>query len=435
MAQIIPFRAWRYAPGLSRNIDSLICPLFDVISQSQKDALYQLPYNSIHLSAPNQNQSLQATLELLKDWKKKGILVLEHLPAIYAYYQEFRMPGSDQVLIRKGFICLINLENQGVIRHEATIPDGVSERELLLEKTMLQTSPTHGLYYDSEFEIEKILDQAMQSVLYKIQDDQQILHTIALIQDADVIKKIQYLLIKKNIILADGHHRYQACKHLATKKTKMNPNHTGTEAYNYHLMYVSNAAGPDLKIWPTHRLVCQMPDLNLQLMVEKLDDFFNVERFESDAQNLQNKIKSNPYTFGLALKDNQNYVLSLRKGLEKSMDWKLPDAVMNLDLTVLHYYVYEKTLGIEGPKQAASNQIGFERNLDNCMELLQSGQAQAVFITQELDYEQVVKVSEAGALMPPKSTYFYPKALSGFVFGSLIENEFYSPINTYFAAN
>ena len=175
MAEIKPLKAWRYNPSISKSIEAVRSPLFDVVSDKQRKALYKNPYSSIHLSVPQPPDANDRASTLLKQWKNNGILIQDKLPAIYAYYQYFKVAGFQHEYCRKGFICNIrayNWDENIILRHENTIPKAVNDRIELLEKTELNVSPTHGLYTDSNFELEKYLDEAIQVPIYEAEDYQ-----------------------------------------------------------------------------------------------------------------------------------------------------------------------------------------------------------------------------------------------------------------------
>ena len=151
MAEIRPIRAWRYNNELSNNIESLTSPLFDVVSEKQRLALYKNPFNSIHLSVPLPPDPAKRAAALLDQWKEDGTLLQDHLPGIYVYYQYFKMAGSSKEYCRKGIICHIRTydwEDKVILRHENTMPKSVNDRTDLLKETLLHASATHGLYTD-----------------------------------------------------------------------------------------------------------------------------------------------------------------------------------------------------------------------------------------------------------------------------------------------
>ncbi|MCX7638492.1 MAG: DUF1015 domain-containing protein [Cyclobacteriaceae bacterium] len=426
MAEILPLRAWRYNPLLAQEIELLIAPLFDVVSEKQRQVLYQHPFNSIHLSVPR-GSAIDAA-HLLEVWKKEGVLVQDSLPGIYVYYQYFRLPGNPKEFCRKGFICHIRTydwEEKVILRHENTIPGAVNDRTELLDATEFHSSATHGMYEDTACELEPFMDEAIQSPVYETEDYQGVRDVLAVIHDASAIRKFIQVLQKKTIILADGHHRYEASIAVKKKRAAANAIHTGKEGYNYHLMYLTNMHGNDLCILPTHRLVRNFPGFDEKVILERLDPYFTIRQLE-EADTIPEIIAGKRWAFGLLCRDNA-YKIRLKPEALSEMKWPFPPEVLHLDLTVMHYFVFEKALGIPGREQRTTPYIGYDRSFSDCLQKIIKSEAQMAVITNEVTIEQIKQVCYSGYTMPQKSTYFYPKTISGFVFSSIREDEFRTP--------
>ncbi|GAB3531820.1 DUF1015 domain-containing protein [Pontibacter brevis] len=424
MAEILPFRAWRYNDSLSGSIDELTAPLFDVVSEKQRQALYRNPINSIHLSVPLGEHPAQEAAHTLQQWKQKGVLLQDHLPGIYVYYQYFRLPGSDKEYVRKGFICNIKAYDwkEGVLlRHENTIPSAVNDRIALLEETEMHTSPTHGLYSDEAFILEPYMDESIRTPLYETEDYQGVRDVLAVIHDHAVIKLFVETLQEKQILLADGHHRYEGSLEYRKKRTAQNPAHTGLEPYNYHLMYLTNSEHDDLRILPTHRVLKNL-HMTDEEFLEKLSAYFTITPKEEPLE-LNEVIAGKQWAFGLFLSGNA-YKLRLKPEVHKQIDWNFPQEVKDLDLTVMHYFVFEKVLGIYRKAQRDFQDLSYVRNFTSCIRQVDTGEARLALITNEISMEQVKRVCHSGAIMPQKSTFFYPKVICGFLFSSIKEDEF-----------
>jgi uncharacterized protein (DUF1015 family) len=424
MAEILPVKAWRYNEDLGLNIDELTSPLFDVVSAKQREALYQNALNSIHLSVPRGDQPADEAAKMLQKWKAEGIVAQDPLPGIYVYYQYFRLSGNDKEFCRKGFICHIKAYdwNDGVLlRHENTIPSAVNDRIELLDKTLLNTSATHGLYTDPDFVLEHYMDESIKSPLYITEDYQGVRDVLAVIHDLDVIRLFIDTLSQRQVLLADGHHRYEGSLEYRKKRMAENPGHTGEEAYNYHLMYLTNTESDDLRILPTHR-VLEKIDLTDEQFLERLREYFVVTPKE-DVYELNEVILGKNWAFGLYLSGNA-YKLRLKPEVHQSIEWAVPQEVKDLDLTVLHYFVFEKVLGISREAQRDYPGLSYVRNFTACVRQVDSGEARLALITNDVSMEQVKRVCYSGAIMPQKSTFFYPKVICGFLFSSIKENEF-----------
>lgn len=428
MAEIRPFRAWRYHPELGKQIDNLTSPLFDVISEKQRKILYQNPFNSIHLSVPLEPQAADRAHDLLNQWKHDGTILQDALPGIYVYYQYFKLPGAPKEYCRKGFICNIRAYDWSeniILRHENTIPKSVNDRIELLEKTELNVSATHGLYTDSSFELERYMDEAIVNPIYEVEDYQGVRDVLAVIHDARVIRQFVNVLQNKTIILADGHHRYEGSLVYKHRQQALNSQHTGQEGYNFHLMYLTNTEARDLSILPTHRLIRGLPDFNENAITEKLEEDFIVKHVE-DPDTLNEIILGKKWAFGILFKDNA-YKVRLKPESFFKLPWHFPDEVKALDLTVLHYFIIDKILGIQGKDQRKTEYIGFDRSFSDCLSKVIKQEAQMALITQEVTIDEIKKVCMSGATMPQKSTYFYPKVICGFLFSSIKEDEFQLP--------
>jgi uncharacterized protein (DUF1015 family) len=424
MAEILPFRAWRYHQLLNDRIGQLTSPLFDVVSQEQREALYKVEHNSIHLSVPKGLEPAKEAAKLLRKWKKEGVLQQDPLPALYPYYQYFTLPGSKKELVRKGFICMIKAyewPERVILRHENTIPDAVNDRIELLEETMLNVSATHGLYSDLGFELEGFMDEAVSQPLYETEDYQGVRDVLGCIQDAAVIKRFIHAIRGKQIILADGHHRYESSLVYRQRAKAVNPDHRGAEGYNFHMMYLTNMESQDLRILPTHRLIHGLAPIDWSAFMQNASEYFAITPVE-DASELDEVIMGKKWTFGL-LSPNGSFKLKLKPEVHPLITWHFPSEVKELDLTVMHYFILEKLLGIPGKEQRSSKHISFQRNFAQCLSKVEKGDVQMALITNEISIEEVKSVCNTGFTMPQKSTYFYPKTICGFLFGSVNQHE------------
>ena len=440
MAEIQPLRGWRYNATLSANIDAYVSPLFDVVSAKQREALYRNPLNSIHLSVPRGDNPMEAALLRLREWEASGVLRQDELPGIYAYYQYFQLPGSPRQYCRKGFMCHIRAydwDENVVLRHENTLPASVNDRAELLARTQFQTSATHGLYRDEDFELETYLDEAMRSPLVETEEDYQgARDVLAVIQDAAIIRQFQEVLARREVILADGHHRYEgSLAYRQARELAADGCATGREPWNYHLMYLTNAAAEDLRILPTHRLLLDLPaELNTEELLTRLAPYFTVLPTD-DASDLPEIIAGKKWAFGLYM-EGQSFKIRLRPEVHAQLNWDTTAEVKALDLTVLHFFVLEKVLGIMGPDaQRAWPGVAYVRNFTECVQRVDRGEARAAFIVNEVTMTEVEAVCHSGAVMPPKSTFFYPKTIGGFLFSSIADEEAGNPFAEHFQTN
>lgn len=420
MAEIKPFRAWRYRPSLLKHIGELTSPLFDVASEKQRMALYNNPLNSIHLSIPRGEQPAKNAAAALAEWKRNNIIMRDGVPGIYVYYQYFSLPSDPVPYCRKGFICKIRIhdwQDNVILRHENTMNDAVDGQLELLAETRLNASPTHGLYTDESFELESYMDACIQEPICKAEDYQGVIDAMGIIQDERIIAKFVERIKNERIILADGHHRYAGSLAYMQQQMRANPDHTGNEGYNYHLMWLTNTEGNDLRILPTHRLIKGLENFDETTIMKKFDNHFKIKPVV-DAGEINEVIVGKPWTFGIIFAENA-YAVSLKPAALAELKWNFPEQIKKLDLTVAHYFIIEEILGIPGRIQNTSGNIEYERNFTKCMTAVMKAEAQMAILINDVGIEDVKRVCGCGCTMPPKSTFFYPKAICGFLYCSL----------------
>lgn len=442
MARIRPFRAWRYNPEKISDINRKFSPLFDVVSPEQLEELYEIPNNSIHLSVPRSDGE---ALSKMNDWKENGIILQDPLPAIYVYYQEFSLYGDNRRYVRKGFVAMIEVdENSGahesdIVLHEGTISSSVAERTRHLEKTLLNTAPTHGLYEDSESSLEPLMDRYMEHPLYEYIDYQGVINKLAIVQNRADIEQFQRLLQSRKVYLADGHHRLASSVALRKRAREAQQSGSGPELphdsfRNYHLMYLTNLKADDLRILPIHRvLTLQEKTHNPNPIVARLRQWFEVSDITFDRVPVYERLSEKRYSFGLVLGTTQ-FLLTLLPDIDplKDIDLDLPDAVKTLDYTVLHYFVFDRAFGLPYQSQPRNDAIRYIKDYGLAVKSAVTHADNVAFIMPDTSMDQMMEVCKSGALMPQKSTYFYPKVVCGLVFASINDNENDSPFDISF---
>lgn len=431
MAEILPLKAWRYSEILTPQLEDLTSPLFDVVSERQRQKLYTNPLNSIHLSVPQGPDPPANAAGILQSWKANGIIQQDLVPGIYVYYQYFRLPGEHDERCRKGFIAQIKAYDWSekiILRHENTIVSAVNDRIDLLRATEIQVSPTHGLYVDEDNLLESFMNSAMETPLYELEDYQGVREVLAVIRDPNVIAKFLQVLKSRQVILADGHHRLEGAIEYR-KEMADQCKDAKWKGSDYHLMYLTNTQGNHLKILPTHRLFHGLEGSKDEFL-EKLGEWFILRKFD-DSEELGNYSFQRKWSFGLVLED-ESYVIKLKEDKFSQVRTDLPEVVRQLDLVILHDVMFDKILGIPGPAQRKSEQITYERNFSRCLQEVRDGKASFAVITRELELSQVLEVCNTGEVLPQKSTYFYPKALGGLLFASINQDEFKFDYGAFF---
>lgn len=427
MAVIRPFRAWRYAPALLQEPQQVLSPMTDGFDEAFFHRLYTHTHSSLHLSLPRAEQPPHL---LAEQWMAQGILQQDPMPAFYPFYQTFSLFGEAEQQVRRGFLALVKIGpepgSDSLVAHEGTLPAGVEARRRGLEECQLQVTPTHGLYSDPYYRIEELLDAYQQSPLLDATDFQGVRSSLSMAahkQDLDLMREV---LLPKKIFVADGHHRLAASRALLQQALADDPYLPEDHPYRYHLMYLSNLRSQDLRILPIHRVVHLPPDLSTSELMADLQHLFHITPHNS-RQPLYEAMKGHLHTFGLVWQGRQ-LLLRLREELDplELVEPDMPSSVKYLDYTLLHYLVFDKMLGIPWAEQARSSAIRYVAQYNEAVRLAQTTPGTMGIIVNGVEMRQLLAVCNDGWLMPPKSTFFYPKLVCGLTFAGMTEADFTS---------
>ena len=417
MAQFLPFRGLRY--NTDTDLSSVICPPYDVIKGDARDALLARdPHNivAVELAAPygeNATPDQYAkSADLLQQWIAEGVLGRDD-SSFYLYEQEFALPGSAETVKRQGVVGALTLEEfgEGVQPHEHTMSGPKADRLNLLRATQTNISPVFGLFADDDAWIAYLLESiAVKTPNSVATDAQGVVHRLWQITDDETVNGIVAGFDNENILIADGHHRYEtALNYLRETRERAGDSWTGAEPATAVMMMCVSMNDPGLVVLPTHRLIKNVDAGKVADLPEKLKELFEVEPLEAGAAALTKALEGMgaPAKLGLHV-PGQSYLLTQRASDAKS-------ALDALDVSVLHDLILERELGIDAAKLVAGEHIGYTIHAAEALEKVESGEAQAAFILRATPAKQVAEVAAAGDKMPQKSTYFYPKLMTGLV--------------------
>jgi uncharacterized protein (DUF1015 family) len=397
MAKIFPFQPYRYTLKAGSLSDVVTQPYDKISPAMQSRYLSQSPYNLVRVilgerkPADNETDNVYTrAANHLCDWIARGVLEKEAEPSLYAYYQEFKVPDSDEKLVRKGFIGLGAVEPyaEGVVhRHEQTLSGPKKDRLELLRHTQAHFGQLFMLYPDPAGGIDRLLDEAAQAAPDGVTlDEYGALHRIWRISDSARIARIQELMADKKLLIADGHHRYE----MALAFRGENPRMPGADKV---MMTFVNMHAPGVKILATHRLVSGMAHFQPAEFLRRAAEDFDVAKVGSI-----DEVKARE-GIGAAI-GSDLYVLR-------------PKAGGMLDVKILHEILLAKTLGIGEDAVREERNLRYIRGLDAAVEEARKGAAQIAFLLKPTTVDQVAEISFGGSVMPQKSTDFYPKLLSG----------------------
>lgn len=443
MAILAPFKGILYNQEKIKDMSLVITPPYDVITKEDQQRYYQRhPYNIIRLvlgkDLPGDNDEINRytrAANYLKTWKEDGILKKDALLSIYYYQQGFTIKRKEKK-IRKGFIALVKLEifDSGVVLpHEKTMKGPKADRLKLMESCNANLSPIFSLYSDPGKNIDRIIEEKRPACPFiDFIDDIGTRHQVWRIYDKDTIHKVIKEMEGLSLFIADGHHRYETALNYSHKMQKMSEDFSGNEAYNYVMMYLSNMDDEGLVILPTHRLLFNLSDFNPALFYEKAREYFHVEEFEFNRSNelevrkelfaqLERRGQSR-HTFGIYVKGTSSYNLLTLKGeelLDSGIMDNVPHVLKRLDVNILQAVVLGSILRINDQNMESQKNVDFIEDGDAAIELVEKGEYQLVLLMNPTRVKQVNEAAFARVRMPQKSTFFYPKLLSGLVLNSI----------------
>jgi uncharacterized protein (DUF1015 family) len=422
MAHIIPFKGIRYSQA-KVDIKRVVAPPYDVISPEQQKSLYEeSPYNIVRLILGLEEDRYTSAAENYNRWREEKILIQDPLPAIYLIAQTFRGEDGSKV-VRKGFIgaCeLVDLDKGIVLPHEKTLSKPKADRFNLMKATAANFSQIFGLYADPENALGKLISRTMEYEPHVDVTFEDVRNRLWIIAKNDDIALIQKHLENKQILIADGHHRYETALAYRDLRKKDNTSHTGTERYNYVMMFFTNMYDEGLVIYPTHRVLHSMPEFNPDRLLDDIKKFYSVKEVDGP-DTLKESLKTKErYAFGLAIPGRQ-YLFSLDEftAVDSIMPSGLPVELKALDVTVLHTHIFGSLLNISVEAQEQKLYLDYIKDFDDTISAVESRKVQAGFLMNPTPIDQVRDVAKAGFTMPQKSTYFYPKLISGLVINPL----------------
>ncbi len=440
MAQVYPFRAFRYNPARAP-FDRVLTQPYDKISPAMQEKYYAAdPHNLIAVEKGRaypgdtpQNNVYTRAAAALNDWIRENVVMQDPEPAFYAYTQEYTVPGTEERRTRHGFIGAGKLEEYSagvVFRHEHTLSGPKADRLELLRHTKTHTGQLFMLYSEPQRRIDAILAEAEGAAApaTEMRDEYGVAHRLWVIAEPQRVAAIHKAMEHQKLVIADGHHRYETAlnyrNECRTRAGKIDPE----APYERAMMTFINTRSEGLTILPTHRVAAHLHDLSWTSVRRHLEPWFTAEEFPFSGSGERSEAKRKflaRLTSARAKRaigvypaaDAQKwafYVLTLREGA--SLAQLLPNVSplqRELDVVLLHEGILEPALGITPQAVTAEANLTYEREALAAIDAVDSGRAQISFLLNPCDVEQVMKIATAGEVMPQKSTDFYPKLMSG----------------------
>jgi len=417
MADVQPLRALHYDLSVVGDLADVVAPPYDVIDAKQRSALLaRSPFNVVAVDLPQgEPDPYAAARELFESWQLQGALVRDREPALWAHTQDYQGPGG-RTLTRRGFFCRVRIEDYGPGRvrpHERTHPGPKEDRLRLTRATRANISPIFSLYSDPAHAAWEALAPATKDAPWgAVTDPDGTVHRLWRISDPQAIAAVQEATRDAELLIADGHHRYETMHAYAQEVG-------GEGEHRYILMCLVALEDPGLTVFPTHRLVRGLDDDRRQALSETLERDFEIA--EVQLEQVAPPAGDGPLQLGyFDAQDQRPLRLTLRD--QAIADAALAghgDAYRRLDTGVLEALVLKGALGLSDEDISHLNGLFYARDTAEALAMVRSGDYDAAFLMRPTPVAQVRDVAAAGENMPPKSTYFFPKLLTGLLFNPL----------------
>ncbi|MDH3442979.1 MAG: DUF1015 domain-containing protein [Deltaproteobacteria bacterium] len=432
MIHIAPFKGVFYNQKKVRDLAKVIAPPYDVISKEDQDKLYKRsPHNFVRLDLSQEADLYTAVPQLLETWVNEGIFERDAAPAIYFMTQRFALKAGEQKE-RQGFFALAQLEDftEGNIRpHEKTLDAPKEDRLKLMLACNAQLSPIFALYSQPKQTINRMLAVHLEDAapFINVKQDGGGECRLWRITDMELIRRVQGEMAEQLLLIADGHHRYEATLNYRNRLREQRGPGTGREAYNFILTYFANVNDENVVILPTHRLVRGYEPKPFLQLEEALQNYFYLEQYPKTPEGKDWFLKAlrnggkKKRVIGASFKRDPRYlILRLKsKRIMQRLAKDLSPLLQELDVTALHSLLLEHVLGLAPEKQVTGETIRYSQDEETVLQALEKEDFQAAFILNPPKAEDILAIAGKGETMPQKSTYFYPKLSSGLILNKI----------------
>lgn len=419
MAAIKPFKALRFTEKAGC-IDQLLCPPYDIISEEERlQYIATNEHNIIRLELPKGEEPYAEAGRLLNEWLDDGILKTDDKDSLYIYEEEFLANGQWYKV--KGFACRVKLEpfEKGVVLpHEFTLSKAKEDRFNLMKATDCNFSQVYSLYMDEDKSVwSKIDNLSSGEPVHKITDEVGVTHRMWTVTDEAEIAEICKLFEDKKLYIADGHHRYETALNY---NEYLKSQGLATDDSGYIMMMLVNIENSGLVVFPTHRIVKGLSDFHHHDILKKCRKYFDVyEKY--DVANMSNELNyfynQNKTAFAFCYGRNDKYYILVLKD-KAIMEERIKDtskAFRELDVAVLHSLILEDIFGLDKENLANQTNLKYTRHISEAMGDVAKGEGNCAFILNPTRVSEISDVASAGEKMPQKSTYFYPKLITGLI--------------------
>lgn len=425
MAQIIPFRGYRYNPAIVGDISNVVTPPYDRVYPAVQESCYQRsPFNIVRIikglveaTDSESNNVYSRAAGYLDEWIEQEVLIRETESVLYAYCQTYSFQGER--LTRKGVIALGKLDPEKTHAHEKTLKGPKEDRLKLMRTTEANFGHIFMLYDDPARTTEKTLQTIVetQQPMIEATDDDGNLHQVWQIADEGAIGAIQQALADKDLYIADGHHRYETAVNFMNECEQQSWQPATPESFDVRMMTLFNISEPGMSIRPIHRLVHGIDNFDETSFFRAASEHFDIQTHDSlETMLAATQTGSQRHTFGCAGKDSfVTLTLKDEAFMQELITSDRSDDYKRLDVTILHAAILDRLLGIDTQALEEQSNVTYTVDAEKGFSLVQTGQEQLFFYLNATSPDEVIRVADHNEKMPQKSTDFYPKLLTGLV--------------------
>ena len=459
MAIVAPFRALHFNPRKLRRLEDVVTPPYDIIDEKNQAAFQaRNTYNMIYLDiskspgkGDDSEERYSSARNYFTKWQEENVLVRDDVPAIYLYYIDYTLPSGIR-LTRKGLVALVGLSefSEGIVKpHEETFATVTADRLRLMDACQAQFSQIFSLYDEDGANIIPTLEKGLpEKPLYEVRDSDGGKHSIWPVTDAEIIARVQELFRDKSVYIADGHHRYSTSLQFRNKMQEKQGELPAASPYNFTMMYLCPMDDPGLTVLPTHRLVAFPDDIlpglpSMDVLAGMMAGAFELEEIKGGSREIlvaevlarmDDKLvegKKDRTMFGLYhAAEDRCFLLTLKEeALQNKALAERPAALRDLDVVILSDLVVGDILGLACQRCEHDNLVRYFADPDEALdvavkETIHNDKAlPLLFLMNNTKVQQVKRVADADLIMPHKSTYFYPKILTGLLINKLSQDE------------
>ena len=422
MATIKAFKGLRFDSSKAGAITELVCPPYDIISESQRLSYIERNKNNIiRLELPRGDDCYEQAGGLLREWLSADILKKDGTDSLYIYEEEFKT--GDVIKKVKGLTTLVKLSpfSEGdVLPHEFTLSKAKTDRFNLMKTTHCNFSQIYSLY-DGGTDMGALIDSlSAGKPEIEFADADDVTHRLWTVTDTDAIASLEQSFVPLKLYIADGHHRYETALNF---RDYIREQGISSGGYDYVMMTLVDMNHPGLLVLPTHRLIRGMDNFDGQVLLDKCADYFDIETFSAQdtlTEALTKKYDEGKKSFGFYYGTDTWLLITLKDiSMVKPFTPGMSDYSRSLDVTVLHSLILENLLGIDKENMANQINLSYVKNVSDLIDEVDSERGQGAFILNPTRVSEIRDVASQGEKMPQKSTYFYPKLITGLVMNKL----------------